>query len=183
MTDQINTNISLISHNPTFISASFLKCLPAPDVHFLHTGCLILRNDRPSHHRDADLKSSRLGLKHTHTPFYPRDSHTKQRETPLTFPVQSNKHKNVQWRDMHIIYKHTKMQGCHTRTHTEPVHSTSCTMERALRLNPSSIPYCEESQPGHETWITLFPEYTHTITHTSINAWEVTDSDKHKNKP
>lgn len=118
MTDQINTNISLISHNPTFISASFLKCLPAPDVHFLHTGCLILRNDRPSHHRDADLKISRLGLKHTHTPFYPRDSHTKAKRNTSHIPgtVKQTQECAVTWY-AHYIQAHKNAGLSHTHPH------------------------------------------------------------------
>ena len=48
---------------------------------------------------------------------------------------------------------HAGMWHTHTNalTHSGPVHSTSWTMDRALQLNPSSIPYYEESQPGHET--------------------------------
>lgn len=80
--------------------------------------------------------------------------------------------KNVQWRDAYIVHKHTyQMQVCNTRiqTHTH-THawwtSTFHQLDNGAGLTAKSLwhPYYEKSQPGHETWMTLFP-HTHTVTH------------------
>lgn len=54
--------------------------------------------------------------------------------------------------ETHIVHKHTNT------THTGPVHSTSWTMGAGLTAKSLWYPHYEESQPGHETWMTLFPK-------------------------
>lgn len=54
--------------------------------------------------------------------------------------------------ETHIVHKHTNT------THTGPVHSTSWTMGAGLTAKSPWYPHYEESQPGHETWMTLFPK-------------------------
>lgn len=103
----------------------------------------------------------------------------KKRETH-TFPEKWHEHtkgsKNVHWCDTYIIHIIICRYATHTRaatlTHSGPEHSTNWTMEQALQPNPSDIPYYELIQLWHETWMTLFPERTRTIPHTSINALE-----------
>lgn len=70
------------------------------------------------------------------------------------------------------LYKNTHFQTCFKHTLTQRT-STFHQLDNGAGLTTKSLwyPHCEESQPGHETWMALFSTHTYVHSKSRTQTW------------